>query len=615
MRVADYIVRRCQEAGASKVFLVTGGGAMHLNDAFARNKKFEIICFHHEQAAAMAAEAYFRYSGKFPILNVTTGPGSINALNGVYGAYVDSMAMLVVSGQVKRETYSGSFELPLRQLGDQEVNIISVSRSLVKYGAVLSDPANVRKVLDKALFLSVNGRPGPVWIDIPIDVQSSIIDPETIEGWDGSLVDLVNDPSVTQNTLAELESQLFPDNLRDKASKIVEMLVKSKRPVLFLGNGVRLSGVIKDVQDLALGLRIPVVTGWNAHDLLPNDHICYAGRPGTVGDRPGNFTVQNSDFILVLGCRLNIRQISYNYKNFAPRAWKAIVDVDPVELIKPTLNFDLKVCADLKDFLPIFSNILKEMSPHTIFEDYLNWCRERVRQYPVILPSWTNQKHNINPYVFIKSLIDFLPSDSVIVAGNGSACVMGFQAAQLKEGQRFFTNSGSASMGYDLPAAIGVAIARKGKPVYCLAGDGSLMMNLQELQTVIGYRLPIKIIVVNNKGYSSIKQTQKAYFPDNIFGCEPETGLSLPDFVLVARSFGLQAIKIDNLDFFHSEKVQKLMTNEESVLFDVHVDPNQTFSPKLSSRKLEDGTMISPNLEDMYPFLSREEFLKNIIDK
>jgi acetolactate synthase-1/2/3 large subunit len=586
---------------------------MHLNDAFARNKRLRVTCFHHEQAAAMAAEAYFRFSGRTVVLNVTSGPGGINALNGVYGAYVDSMSMLVVSGQVKRETYVGCYDLPLRQLGDQEVDIVSISRSLVKYGVVILDPLSVRKIIDKALFLARSGRPGPVWLDVPLDIQSSLVDPTVLEEWNGDLDELVNDPGVTPNTKAEIQSVINPSKLLPVANEIAQKLLASKRPVLFLGNGVRLAGIQKQVIETANRFHIPVVTGWNAHDLLPNDHPCYAGRPGTVGDRAGNFTVQNADFALVMGCRLNIRQISYNFKCFAQRAWRAMVDVDPVELRKPTLSIDAAVCADLRDFWPIFQAYLDKEKTRVEHSNYLNWCRERVQRYPVVLSEYRSKTSVINPYVFVEKLFDILPSDAAVVAGNGSACVIGFQAARLKECQRFFTNSGDASMGYDLPASIGVALAKRGKPVYCLAGDGSLMMNLQELQTVIGYRLPVKIIVFNNRGYLSIRQTQKAYFSDNMFGIGPDSGVTFPDFVKVARSFGLKSTRVVSLDSFQSPKLQTFLINDEPVLIDVHVDSEQAFAPKLVSRKLDDGTMVSPVLEDMAPFLSREELASNIL--
>lgn len=375
VRVADYIASRCVDAGAKHVFLVTGGGAMHLNDAFGRNKNIEPVCFHHEQAAAIAAESYYRLTNRLAVLNVTTGPGGINALNGVYGAYVDSLGMLVISGQVKRETYLRNYPIPLRQLGDQEVDIISMARPVVKYGTVLQDPLMVRQVMDKALYLANHGRPGPVWVDVPIDVQGALIDPDQLMPYAGGNLGLIADPDVSENTRLEL-SQHQGTNLKLQIDEIIQQLLQGKRPVVFAGMGIRISGMLEEFLQLLEVLNVPVVTGWNAHDVLTNDSPYYAGRPGTVGDRAGNFAVQNADFLLVLGSRLNIRQVSYNWKSFAANAWKAMVDIDQAELDKPTLNIDLKICTNLQNFIPAFRGALKAYKPSKAHLEYLEWCRE-----------------------------------------------------------------------------------------------------------------------------------------------------------------------------------------------------------------------------------------------
>lgn len=611
IRVADYIAARCVEAGAKHVFLVTGGGAMHLNDAFGRNKSLTPVCFHHEQGAAIAAESYFRVTNQLAVLNVTTGPGGINALNGVYGAYVDSLGMLVVSGQVKRETYLRNYPIPLRQLGDQEIDIVSMVQPIVKYATVLQDPAKTRQVMDKAIYLATSGRPGPVWVDVPVDVQGTLIDAGELEGFDTADTDLlIKDPDVTPNTRNEL-MLLGKCDLKQSINTIIEKLAQSKRPVIFAGNGVRISGMREEFLQLVKKLGIPVVTGWNAHDVLTNDDPYFAGRPGTVGDRAGNFTVQNSDFILVLGCRLNIRQVSYNWKSFASRAWIAMVDVDAAELDKPTLDIDLKIHADLKHFIPLFLDKLQGYSTKLDHQEYMKWCAERVKKYPTVLPEYRENKKPINPYCFMEVLFNGLCSDDVVVAGNGSACVISFQAANLKNGQRLYTNSGNASMGYDLPAAIGASIALHGHRVICLAGDGSLMMNLQELQTLVGYNLPVKVIVLNNDGYHSIRQTQQAYFADNMFGIGPSDGVSLPDFVKLARGLGIESTRVSDLTDWASQEVAQIMASSKPGLIEVVLDKEQSFSPKLASRKLDDGTMVSPALDDMAPFLSREELAKN----
>lgn len=612
IRVADYIAQRCVDAGARHVFLVTGGGAMHLNDAFGRNKSLTPVCFHHEQAAAIAAESFFRVSNELAVLNVTTGPGGINALNGVYGAYVDSLGMLVISGQVKDETYLKNYPIPLRQLGDQEVDIVSMAKPVVKYSTTLRDAKLIRKVMDYAVFLATSGRPGPVWVDVPVDISSTQIEPSELEYWNGSLEELINDPDITPNTkleLKELHSCVFDSEI----TILLEKLKSAKRPVLFAGAGVRISGQYNNFVKLSERLGIPVVSGWNAHDVVPNSNPCYAGRPGTVGDRAGNFTVQNADLLIVLGSRLNIRQVSYNHQNFANRAFKIHVDADRAELDKPTLHTDLKVHANLKDFIPSLLTALKEYATPAEHTEYLNWCKTRVRKYPTVLPQYTHTDTNVNPYAFVSEMIEHLKEDDVVVTGNGSACVISFQTAVLKEGQRLFTNSGDASMGYDLPAAIGACIARGGKRVICLAGDGSIMMNLQELQTIVGYNLPIKIIVLNNDGYLSIKQTQQNYFPDNVFGTCPTDGVTIPNFVNVAKAFGIESYRIETIDQWRSYTVQGALENSRPILLEVMCDPEQVFAPKLISKKLTDGSMLAPSLENMSPFLSEEEMEENTL--
>jgi acetolactate synthase-1/2/3 large subunit len=614
IRVADYIASRCVEAGAKHVFLVTGGGAMHLNDAFGRNQQLEKVCFHHEQAAAIAAESYYRLTNRLAVLNVTTGPGGINALNGVYGAYVDSLGMLVISGQVKRETFLKNYPIPLRQLGDQEVDIVAMAKVVTKYATVLQDQNLVRQVMDKAIFLSTFGRPGPVWVDVPVDIQGALIDPEKLIGWNpADLKDLARDPDLHPNTIDEV-LHLGSADLNSAVDQLINRLKQSKRPVLLVGSGVRIANMHSDFLKLIEKLKIPVVTGWNAHDALENEGLYYCGRPGTVGDRPGNFAVQNADFLIVLGCRLNIRQVSYGWANFAPHAYKVMVDADRTEITKPTLKIDLPIHATLQEFIPTLMRALEDFQIQNgsakEHVNYLQWCRERVALYPVVTKE-QKQSRLINPYVFMQTLFANLDRDDVVVTGNGSACVISFQAADLKEEQRLYTNSGNASMGYDLPAAIGACIARGAKRVICLAGDGSLMMNLQELQTVVGYHLPIKVIVLNNQGYHSIRQTQEAYFADSLIGIGPDTGVTIPDFVELGKAFGIPSLRGDSHNQMNGALNWLLQEQSGFALLEVMLDITQSFSPKLASRKLPDGRMVSPALDDMAPFLSREELAKN----
>ena len=595
IRLSDYIVRYLADHEIGHVFMVTGGASMHLNDAFGRECRIKKVFCHHEQSCAMAAEAYFRVSNRIAAVNVTAGPGATNAITGVYGAYVDSMAMIVLSGQSKRETLVSSTKLPLRQLGDQEVNIVEMVKGITKYAVLIDDPSTIRYHLERALYLALQGRPGPVWLDIPIDVQGAKIEPSKLKGYDPK------EDTIRYET----------DHLEESVSLVAKGLAAAKRPVIYAGTGIRLSGQYDLFFELAGRLGVPVVAAWDSNDLLPNDHPSYVGRPGSLGDRAGNFTVQNSDFLLILGCRLNIRLVSYNWENFAPRAYKVMVDVDAAELKKPTLSIDLPIHADLREFLPLFLATFKDWSAD--HADWLAWCKERVKRYPVVLPEYWKSSIGVNPYCFMKRLSEHLEDGEVIACGDGTACVAAFQAMNIRAGQRLFTNSGCASMGYDLPAAVGAAEALPNKKrIICLAGDGSIMMNLQELQTISGLKVPIKIFVLNNAGYHSIRQTQGNFFSDNIVGCGTDSGLSFPDFGKIAAAFDIgyqRCCKHGELD----EVIKRTMALEGPVICEIILDLAQAFAPKLSSRKLEDGRMISASLEDMSPFLDREELRSNMV--
>lgn len=595
IRVADYIAQGLAQNGIRHVFMVTGGGAMHLNDAFGRRRDLSVICCHHEQACAMAAESYFRLSGRVAAVNVTTGPGGTNAITGVYGAYVDSMAMIVVSGQVKWETLVRSTGLPLRQLGDQEVDIVRMVEAVTKYAVLVSDPQSIRYHLERALYLAMHGRPGPVWLDIPINVQATQIDPAQLAHYNPA-----EDSIVFETT-----------DLGAATGEAVERLRNAKRPVIYAGTGIRLAEQYERFVTLAEQLGIPVVAAWNSNDLLPNDHPAYSGRPGSLGDRAGNFTVQNADFVLILGCRLNIRLVSYNWENFARHAYKMMVDIDAAELKKPTLKIDRPVHADLRDFLPLLEERTRDWTSR--HQEWLAWCKQRVERYPVVLPEYWTLKEKVNPYCFVDHLFAKLEENEIIVCGDGTACVTAFQAATIRKGQRLYHNSGCASMGYDLPAAVGAAIAiANSRRIICIAGDGSIMMNLQELQTIASRKLPVKIFVLNNFGYHSIRQTQANFFPDNIVGCGIDSGLAFPDFGAVAQAFGFPFQRCKgHADL--EETIAACLASPGAALCEIVLDLHQAFAPKLSSRKLEDGRMITAPLEDMAPFLEREEFRSNML--
>lgn len=597
IRVADYIVQKLAEYGIKDVFIVTGGAAMHLNDAFGRSKKIKMTCCHHEQACAMAAESYFRLTNRLAAVNVTAGPGAINAINGVFGAYVDSMGMIVISGQAKWETLVRSTNLPLRQLGDQEVDIVQMVQGITKYAVVIQDPKTIRYHLERALYLASHGRPGPVWLDVPINVQGAIIDPEQLQSYN----------------LREDNINFETKNLEEAIQNIIHELSSAKQPVIYAGTGIRLSKQYDVFLELIQYLKIPVVTAWNSNDLLPDDHLYYAGRPGSLGNRAGNFTVQNADFVLVLGCRLNIRLISYNWENFGKQAKIAMIDVDLAELKKPTLKVDFPIHADLSEALPLLLKASEKWKSH--HEQWLSWCKERLELYPAVTKKMREDDNKVNPYYFMEQLFQQLEFDDVIVCGDGTACVSAFQAAIIKKGQRLFHNSGCASMGYDLPAAIGAALACPDrKRIICIAGDGSIMMNLQELQTIMHHHLPVKLFVLNNRGYHSIRQTQGNFFADNIVGCGTESGLSFPDFKKIAEAFEMSYQLIEDQASV-SKIIGEILARPGAVMTEIILNLDQAFEPKLSSRRLDDGTMITASLEDMAPFLSREELEKNQFQK
>ena len=595
VRLSDYIVDTLVRSGVRQVFLLTGGGAMHLNDAIGRSAGLHYTCCHHEQACAIAAEAYARVSNEIGVVNVTAGPGGINALNGVFGAFTDSIPMLVLSGQVKRETLLATHGLTgrLRQLGDQEVDIVAMVKNITKYAVMVTEPETIRYHLERALHLAKSGRPGPVWLDIPVDVQAAKIDPATLRGYDPA-------------------EDAAPANgpLREQCREVVRRLREAQRPALLVGSGLHLSGAHADFERAIRRLGIPVTTAWTAIDALGSDDPLYCGRPGVVGERAGNFCVQNADVVVVLGSRLPIRQVSYNWQSFARHAFKVQVDIDAAELEKPVMvRPDLGIVADCGEFLRVLLEELGEWDAER-YAPWLAWCKERQRKYPVVQDRHRDATRPINPYHFIEVLFRHLGSQDVVACGDASASVITFQAAPIQLGQRVFTNAGSASMGYDLPAAIGAAIARPKARTICLAGEGSLMLNLQELQTVAHHKLPVKIIVLNNGGYLSIRSTQKNFF-GLLVGEGPESGVTFPDFVRVGESFGLPSVRLEQPDF--EKALLRFLAEPGPGLADVIVDRDQPFEPKLSSRQLPDGRMVTANLEDMAPFLDREELLTNLL--
>lgn len=588
-RVADYIADFLASNGITDVFTVTGGGAMHLNDALGHHPKLHSTYNHHEQACAIAAEGYARYSGNIAAVCVTSGPGGTNAITGVMGGWLDSIPMLVLSGQVKFSTTIRSTRVPLRQLGDQEFNIVDTVKTMTKYAVMIENANDIAYVLEKALFLAKRGRPGPCWIDVPLNIQGATVETESLRHYDCS----------------EDSRELPPPVLPSTVDEIIKKLNAAKRPVIFAGEGIRLSGAREDFLKLAKKLGVPVVTAWNAHDVIPDDNPCFAGRPGTVGTRGGNFVAQYSDLLLVLGCRLNIRQISYNWENFAKDAYKIMVDIDPAELMKPTLKVDMPIYANVKDVIAALNGSAAALSDHSRWTE---WARKINLHYPACLPQMKKEESPMNPYAFIDALFAELSDDDAVVCSNGSACVVGFQAAIVKKNTRLFTNSGCASMGYGLPAALGVSVRRGKERTICIEGDGSLQMNIQELQTIFHNKLNLKIFVLNNDGYHSIRQTQRNLFSNHCeVGVGQESGdLSFPELERIAYAYQIPFVKIEKYSAAR-EGVRKALAMDGPVIVEAVLNPEQFFSPKLSSKRLPDGTMVSPSLEDMFPFLPEEE--------
>lgn len=593
MKLSDYVAKKVVELGVRHVFMVTGGGAMHLNHSLGSNPELECIFNHHEQASAMAAEAYCRCSNKIPLVNVTTGPGGTNAITGVFGAWTDSIGMVVISGQVKYETTVRSTGIQLRQFGDQEIDIVEMVKPITKYADMVTVPSNIRFHLEKAFFLAASGRPGPCWLDIPLDIQGAQIEEDALHGFDP----------------ANEEKLGAKSDLAAEIRKIIGLLQSAKRPVLFAGSGVRISKSHEEFLNLVEKLCIPVVTGWNAHDVISNNNDFYVGRPGTVGDRAGNFVVQNSDLLIILGSRLNVRQVSYNWRSFARNAYKVWVDIDELELSKPTIVPDLPVVQDLKYFITKFLES-SYPGPTQAHCEWLDWAKQRQKNYPVVQEEyWENDK--INPYCFMQTLFERLPENQVVVSANGSACVTSFQTAFIKSGQRLWTNSGCASMGYELPAAIGACKSIDDGEIVCLAGDGSIMMNLQELQTIVSNNLPIKIFLLNNSGYVSIFQTQHNFFKGDEIGAGPRSGLGFPSFEKIAAAFGIRYIRCARHDEMGAS-IDRVMAENGPVICELMIDDKVFFAPKLSSRQLPDGKIVSPELEDLAPFLSKEELRSNM---
>lgn len=591
--VADFFVKN----GIKDLFTIVGGGSMHLNDSFGHKEGLHCIYCHHEQACAIAAEAYARVDNRIAGVCVTTGPGGINALNGVAGAYVDSIPMFVVSGQVKYETTVEASHLPLRAVGDQEFPIVRAVASMTKYAVMVTKPNEILYHLKKALYLATHGRRGPVWLDIPTDVQSAKIDTTALYDYNE----------------AEDAAEVPPPPTDAVLDAVLQKIKKAKRPVLYAGSAIRWAGVQEEFLALLPILNIPVVTGWNSIDVVHDLSPYYVGRAGIMGDRAGNFAVQNADLVVSLGCRLSIRQVGYDYKTWAREAEVIMVDIDQNELKKPTIHVDMPIHADVKD---VILGLLRRQTICLRPDSEWNFrCQAWKAKYPVITRDMCEREGLVNPYHFLKCLGGMAKADDIIVVGNGTACVAGSHAFPVKKGQRFLINSGMASMGYDLPAAVGTAIATGGKRrIILITGDGSIQMNLQELQTILTNRLDIRIFLINNFGYHSLRLTQSSFFATHsMVGVGEVNGdLEFPDMGKIARAYGYPFRREKN-NLTMRKGIVWALKYKGSCVVEFWTDPKQRFEPKSSSKLLESGKIVSPPLEDLAPFLPREELKENML--
>ena len=605
MRVADYIWKFLADKGVCHVFLVTGGGAMHLNDALGREARIKYVCNLHEQACAMAAEGYARQSGMPGVINVTTGPGGTNALTGVMGAWLDSVPMIIISGQIKRATMiTACPQLKLRQLGDQEYNIVDAVRPMTKMAKTVMSVEEVPEVMTEAWELCQSGRPGPVWIDVPLDIQAAEMDWPDWPDWPNTVR-----PSNLEGA-SYLDKVLRPG--QSAIDEIAALLRKAKRPAMIVGSGVRNAHAEQLFLEVAESLNVSVLTSISGIDLIPSDHPLFFGRPGILGERPANFIMQNSDLFIVIGTRMGIRICGYAYETVARNAVKVMVDVDEAELNKPTFQPDVKIHSDAGAFLTALHAALPSLPQQ---DEWLSYCRCVKAKFPVILPEHRARTDFVSSYILPEAIMRHAPDPLTVVTANGVAYTSTFQAIPIRKGMRMFANEACASMGYGLPAAIGAAFAGgMERTVVCLEGDGSIQMNIQELQTVLNYKLPIKLFVYNNDGYLSIKTTQRAFFGGKFMGSEPGSGVILPNFEKLAAAYGVPYFKLRNNQELDA-KLQEIFAIIGPVLVEVMLDPFETLGPKAASKKLPDGQMVSEPLDNMAPFLPEEERARWILPK
>lgn len=592
MRVADYITDRLYKAGAEDIFMVSGGGMMFLSDALQVHPKVRTICNHHEQASAMAAVGYAKYREGIGVCYTSTGCGATNAMTGLLNAWQDNVSVIFVSGQVKRKETTYNSEIPLRQIGTQEANIVALVSPITKYAVMVNDPNEIVYHVEKALYLARTGRPGPVWLDIPMDVQ-------------GAQVDLKKAKKFNPK---ELKEKYKTNPTKGELDRFEKMLQKAVRPVIIAGQGIRLAKAIPEFKQFVKKYKIPVVSPYLGVGVLPTGDSEYIGVIGTKASRGGNLTMQNADLIISIGSKLHVTSIGYEYDLFAREAKRVVIDIDPVEHQKKTIKIDLFINADAKEFL-------KSSKPKNVpnTKKWLLQCQSWKKKYPVCLPEYRKYKGEISMFHFIDTLSRVMPDDAVVLSDAGSAFYVSTMAVNLKGNQRYITSGGQAEMGYTLPASIGAAVAKKGEALG-VTGDGSFQMNIQELQTIVHNQLPVKIFILNNNGYLSIRATQNKFFGGRLMGTDSTSGLSIPDTKKIASAYGIKYFKLKNSATLEKD-VQEVLKYKGPVLCEVICPPNEPVVPTAASVRKDDGRMVSRPLEDMMPFLDREEYLSNLLVK
>lgn len=594
IKLSDYVINYIAHLGVKHIFMLPGGGCMHLVDSVGRNKKIEFVGCLHEQAAVIAADAYAQYNNDLGVALVTTGPGGTNTITGVAASWIDSTPLLVLSGQVKRKdmlTGKG-----VRQMGIQEVDIISLVKPVTKYAVTVLDPESIRYHLEKATHFAKTGRPGPVWIDIPLDVQGAMIDEKELKPF---------------NISEEVKERHYI-HLRKQTQDIINLLNNSERPVILAGRGLRLAHAEKEFLQVMESLRIPVLTTWRIMDIISEDNELYFGRPGSIASRGANFVQQNADFILIIGARLDLPQVGHSYENFARSAKKSIVDIDDTEIKKIETNLNVPIVSDAKAFLIEFINNLDMVKPKDR-SVWLNKCKSWKEKYPVILSEYLESANYVNTYALIDALSEILTCEDVIVPGSSGSCAeITCQAFRIKKGQRLVNSPGLGSMGFGLPQSIGACLASDRKRTVCIVGDGGLQHNIQELETLKRLNIPVKLFVLNNNGYAAIRNTHKRFFDGRLVCCDPSSGLTIPDTCKIAAAYGLKTARISDQTHL-KDKILNVLNMDGPVVCDVMIDPDLQMAPKLSSMAMPDGAMVSKPLEDLWPFLDREEFKNNMV--